>query len=999
MSSGLFEYAGFAFPSWWNGNFGSATSLSSLTALVPTGSNTVSIVPTSYISTVTSSDFHASSQTESDANVRAQILQAHSLGLDVILKPHVDAQDGSAFRGEFEPSDVDAWFAGYKALILRYAQIAAETGVKTLCVGCEYDSLVGAAYRSQWVDIIEGVRAVYDGVITYAATPMSAKDVSFWDQIDLIGVNSYYRMSGSTTASVQDYKNSWISVPTNSWEISVTEGKSPIDFLRDLALKYDKPLFLAEVGYRSMDGAALDPGTWTSSGAVDLQEQANLYQALFEIFTTHGGDWFAGMQLWNWDITSMGASNTNYSPQDKPALQVVTNWFTGQAAIQGLSLNGSMVEDALHGGLGADMLDAAMGNDTLLGGGGDDILVGGPSTFASAAPLASTTLVVSAQADVLNGVGAKFAILVNDTQVGGTFEAKAQAGQFSVTFANTAVVNSVGVKFINDDLVQGVGDRNLYLLGIEVNGKSLPISEAVNPTGDGQGAMWFNSTLLVDTRSRQEWFTGAATDHDTLFGGEGNDTLIGGVGDDNLYGGEGNDVALYSGLHSDYAVTSLSDGLFQVTDLQTGSPEGLDRLRDIELLRFADGTFSPSQLVGGSGPPVPVVTPKILAFSSDTGASASDRITSDNTLVFLGSTEAGRGVQILLDNQVIGATTADASGQWSFDHSGKAVADGQHVLNAIDLDAAGALGGASGGFSFTIDTRAPDAPVIARITPDTGASAADGVTSSKVVTLLGTVEAGASLAVHQGTVLLGQVTADAAGNWSFRTSSLADGIHRFTAQATDVAGNKGAVSSVAQVTVDTVAPVARFTGLETAKNAATLKGIGEAGSTVQVFGAADKLMGAATASADGQWSLVVGSLGNGAQTFRISAADAAGNTGPGEGLLLFGSSKADTLRGTTGRDLLAGGAGNDVLTGGQGSDVFLFTSGFGRDRITDFTAGTGAGRDQIQFKQALLKDFSAVLARTTQMGADSVITLDSSNSVTLVGVSKTALVSDNFLFV
>ncbi|MCW8088099.1 glycoside hydrolase family 113 [Sabulicella glaciei] len=999
MSSGLFEYAGFAFPSWWNGSFGSATSLTSLTALASTGSNSVSIVPTSYISTVTSSDFHASSQTESDANVRAQILQAHSLGLDVILKPHVDAEDGSAFRGEFAPSDVDAWFAGYKALILRYAKIAAETGVKTLSIGCEYDSLVGAAYRSRWVDIIDSVRAVYDGVLTYAATAMSARNVSFWDQVDLIGVNSYYRMSESTTASVQDYKNSWTSVPTNAWEFSITEGKSPIDFLRNLAVKYDKPLFLAEVGYRSMDGAALDPGIWTSSGAVDLQEQANLYQALFETFTTYGGDWFAGMHLWNWDITSKGASNTNYSPQDKPALQVVTNWFTGQTAIQGLSLNGSIVADALHGGLGADMLNAGMGNDTLFGGGGDDILIGGPSTLASAAPLASTTLVVSARADVLNGVGAKFVILVNGAQIGGTFEAKAQAGQFSVTFANTATVNSVGVKFVNDEMVQGVGDRNLYVLGLEVNGKSLPISEAVNPTGNGQGSMWFNSTLSIDTRSRQDWFTGATTDHDTLFGGAGDDTLIGGVGNDYLDGGEGNDVALYSGFRSEYAVSSLSGGFFQVTDLRTGSPEGTDRLKDVEFLRFADGTFSLPQLAGGGSNPVPVVTPKILAFSSDTGASASDRITSDNTLVFLGSTEAGRGVQILLNNQVIGTTTADASGQWSFDHSGKVLADGQHVLTAIDLDAAGVAGGASGGFAFTVDTRAPDAPVIARITPDTGTSAADGVTNSKVVTLLGTAEAGASLAVHLGTALIGQATADAEGRWSFTTSSLVDGVHRFTAQATDLAGNKGALSSVAQVTVDTVAPVARFTGLEAGKNAATLEGVAEAGSTVQVFGAADKLMGTTTASANGQWSLAVGSLGNGAQTFRISAADAAGNAGAGEGLLLFGSSKADTLLGTTGRDLLVGGAGHDVLTGGQGSDVFLFASGFGRDRITDFTAGAGAGRDQIQFDQTLFKDFSAVLARTTQMGADSVITLDSSNSVTLVGVSKTALVSDNFLFV
>jgi hypothetical protein len=215
VSQSPFEYSGFGFASWWNGNFGSAASLSSLQGLSATGSNSISIVPTSYISTIYSSDFHATSRTEADANVRAQIVQAHSLGLDVILKPHVDAKDGSAFRGEFQPSDVVAWFTGYKALVLKYAQIAAETGVSTLCVGCEYDNLSGASYRSYWVDIIDSVRQIYGGTITYAATAMAAKDVSFWDQVDLIGVNTYYRMSDSTTATVEDYKATWTSLPTN----------------------------------------------------------------------------------------------------------------------------------------------------------------------------------------------------------------------------------------------------------------------------------------------------------------------------------------------------------------------------------------------------------------------------------------------------------------------------------------------------------------------------------------------------------------------------------------------------------------------------------------------------------------------------------------------------------------------------------------------------------------------------------------------------------------
>jgi Ca2+-binding RTX toxin-like protein len=153
-------------------------------------------------------------------------------------------------------------------------------------------------------------------------------------------------------------------------------------------------------------------------------------------------------------------------------------------------------------------------------------------------------------------------------------------------------VNSVGVRFINDEWVQGIADRNLHVLGIQVNGNDLPITEAMNPTANGQGAMWFNSTLSIDTSSRQDHFTGATTDDDTLDAGAGDDTLTGGAGNDYLDGGESTDTAVYGGLKAQYAVSEMGGGLVQVRDLRIGSAEGHDTLKDVELLRFSDGTYS-----------------------------------------------------------------------------------------------------------------------------------------------------------------------------------------------------------------------------------------------------------------------------------------------------------------------------------------------------------------------------------------------------------------------
>jgi Ca2+-binding RTX toxin-like protein len=56
---------------------------------------------------------------------------------------------------------------------------------------------------------------------------------------------------------------------------------------------------------------------------------------------------------------------------------------------------------------------------------------------------------------------------------------------------------------------------------------------------------------------------------------------------------------------------------------------------------------------------------------------------------------------------------------------------------------------------------------------------------------------------------------------------------------------------------------------------------------------------------------------------------------------LIGGAGRDRLIGGSGSDRLDGGAGNDTLTGGSGADRFVFASGGGTDRITDFKRAQG----------------------------------------------------------
>ncbi|MEI9425139.1 hypothetical protein O7A70_28665 [Mesorhizobium sp. Cs1299R1N1] len=113
---------------------------------------------------------------------------------------------------------------------------------------------------------------------------------------------------------------------------------------------------------------------------------------------------------------------------------------------------------------------------------------------------------------------------------------------------------------------------------------------------------------------------------------------------------------------------------------------------------------------------------------------------------------------------------------------------------------------------------------------------------------------------------------------------------------------------------------------------------------------------------------------------------------------LLGNSSANSLFGGQGNDVIEGRGGQDVLSGGAGDDTFIFHVNFGPDTIVDFTAGAGSA-DVIEFADNVFDDFASVLASATQVGADTVITHDASNVLTLKNVALANLHQDDFQFI
>ncbi len=200
--------------------------------------------------------------------------------------------------------------------------------------------------------------------------------------------------------------------------------------------------------------------------------------------------------------------------------------------------------------------------------------------------------------------------------------------------------------------------------------------------------------------------------------------------------------------------------------------------------------------------------PAVTTISDDNGSSASDAITSDNTLVFSGTAEANSSIEVFLDGTSLGVIVTNGTGVWSYDYTGTALADGPYIITAQATDLAGNSSPVSSDFPFTIDTSAPTAPVVTAISDDTGSNSADGITSDNTLQITGTAEANNTVEVFIDGVSIGTVLANGSGDWNFDYSgtTLADGDYIVTAQTIDLAGNSGPLSATFPITIDATAP-------------------------------------------------------------------------------------------------------------------------------------------------------------------------------------------------
>lgn len=312
LDNGVPFQRGFTLVSWWHDSYLQPQTAESLRQMKMDGCEWVSILVTWYQDDIHATAMYPSDQsTPTDEAIIQAINTAHSLGMNVVLKPHIDPITGD-WRGYIsftDEADWSAWFDNYNQFLGHYLDLAQAHNVQAVIIGTELMST--EPRQADWRNTIALARARFDGLLTYDANHSSYLLVSWWDALDFIGISAYFPLTHGYSPTIDELKSAWA---------------EKIPFLRLLAAIYNKDIVFTEIGYVSRDGTNITPYAYDLTTPADLQEQADCYQAALE--SLYAEPWFKGMYWWAWSWDPSTDDN-GYDIYNKPAETMLRQWYAG----------------------------------------------------------------------------------------------------------------------------------------------------------------------------------------------------------------------------------------------------------------------------------------------------------------------------------------------------------------------------------------------------------------------------------------------------------------------------------------------------------------------------------------------------------------------------------------------------------------------------------------------------------------------------------------------
>lgn len=199
----------------------------------------------------------------------------------------------------------------YKKFILDFAKIADSLDADIFSIGCEM-KLIATNRPNYFKALIKSIKNVFSGKLTYAANWDNYDKITFWNDLDFIGIDAYFPLSNAKSPGIQELKTAWL--------------QYSIKF-KQLSERFNKQILFAEYGYRNADYNCKEVWRYDTRYPNNENAQSTAFKALYQ--SIWQSKWMAGGFIWEWesDYIKKQPDNTDFTPQFKKAEDIIRHYY------------------------------------------------------------------------------------------------------------------------------------------------------------------------------------------------------------------------------------------------------------------------------------------------------------------------------------------------------------------------------------------------------------------------------------------------------------------------------------------------------------------------------------------------------------------------------------------------------------------------------------------------------------------------------------------------
>lgn len=297
------------------GNWGTTEEkIQLLDRLQSLGVNAVSLTFPFFQADYAATEFYTDDElTPTDEQLKTWFKLAHDRRMKILLRPLMDEANlvtTGHWRGSIVPGDINSWFENYMEFLLHYAKLAEANNVEILSIAAELNSL--EVHTTQWNHVIDEVREVYSGKLTYSANWGVNRRVQFWGELDFIGLDAFFNLDVPSGASVEELVRAW-----KYWTPDLEARMAEIGV----------PILFTEIGCQSASGCYQAPWKWVATSPANQLDQAAYYAASCiiarEIPIAGIFWWGVGRELPNYDPST----DRDFNPLFKHAEESISTCY------------------------------------------------------------------------------------------------------------------------------------------------------------------------------------------------------------------------------------------------------------------------------------------------------------------------------------------------------------------------------------------------------------------------------------------------------------------------------------------------------------------------------------------------------------------------------------------------------------------------------------------------------------------------------------------------